>query len=314
MYTYAGAPAGLNTELTAIQVHHLMKTPTVLTRRFKKLIDEHFIADFLLTGRYQVQGGAIAYPARDLDIYPDREPEVINPGAQYPLAQMDAGQLAIAHTAKRGLGTHVSDEEIARTLVNPVDDAFSYLSNGVVKQVDGVALSTIASKVTETVDVGDLGPWTGGEAAKNVRSIVMSIQQAKAKMSDKKLGLIPDTIVLSELQYETVMAELLLAGMLPREQSNPLTAGSWPTVLGLTWLTSPHVPFTDPLLLDRTQLGGMADEKLASPEFISVTNNVELSSHRLAERDAYELRARRVTVPVVLRPDAGARITGTGLA
>lgn len=312
MYTYAGSPAGLNKDLTAVEVHHLMKSPTLLARRFKSLVDEHFIADFLLTGRYQATGGAIAYPAKDLDIYPDGAPEAINPGAQYPLVQMDAGQLAIAHTAKEGFGTHVFDEEIARTLINPVNDAFTFLVNGIVRQVDSTALAAITSKVTETQAATKA--WTGGTGDDNVRGIVTSIQAAKAKVAQKKLGLNVDTIVLSEAQYEGVMAELLLAGFLPREANNPLVEGAWPKVLGLTWVTSPHVPFTDPLLVDRAQLGGMADENIASPEFTTVDNGVELASTRITDRDGYLIRARRVTVPIVLRPDAGIRITGTDLS
>lgn len=313
MYKYAGAPAGLDTSLTAVEIHYLLKNPTILAQRFKSLVDEHFIADYLLTGRYQAVGGAIVYPDHDLDIYPEDKPEEVAPGAQYPLTQMDSGQLAISHTTKRGFGTHVTDEEISRLLLNPVNEAFTFLSNGVVRQTDEIAMSTISSKVTATF--ASSKPWTGNTAAAdNVRGIVTSIKGAAAKMRGLKLGLTPDTVVLTESQYETAMAELLLAGFLPREQDNPLLDGVWPTVMGLTWMTSPHVPFTDPLLLDRQQLGGMADETIETPEFTSVVNNVQLASERLQGRDAYELRARRVTVPVVLRPAAGVRITGTGLS
>ena len=308
MYTYSGAPAGLDASLTALQVHHLMKTPTLLARRFKSIVDEKFIADYLLTGRYKAVGGAIAYPASDLDIYPKDVPEAVAPGSQYPLTQMDSGQLAIAATLKRALATHVFDEEIARMLLNPVNDAFTFLGNAIVKAVDGAALGVIASKVTATYSTAAT-PWTGANAA---RGIVTSIRLAKAQMSALKLGLTPDTVVLTEAQFEQAMAELLLAGILPRENGNPIVSGSWPEVLGVTWTTSPNVPFTDPFLVDRTQLGGMADEDIPSPEF-SKAGNVELSSERLQGRDGYEVRTRRVTVPVVLRPSAGVRITGTGL-
>ncbi len=307
MYTYSGAPAALDTSLTALQIHHLMKSPTVLARRFRSIVDEHFIGDFLLTGRYKAVGGAIAYPASDLGIYTKDSPESVAPLSQYPLTQMDSGQLAIAQTMKRGLGTHVSDEEISRMLLSPVTDALTFLGNGVVKDVDSIALSVIASKLTNTYPSA---AWTGASA---VRGIITGIRQAKAQVSNLKLGLNVDTCVLQEGQFETVMAELLLAGMLPRENGNPLLSGVWPTVLGITWVTSPNVPFTDPLLVDRQQLGGMADEDIVSPEFNRVVNNVELASERLATRDGYEVRARRVVVPIVTRPSAGVRITGTGL-
>lgn len=309
MYTYSGAPAGLDTNLTALQVHHLMKTPTLLARRFKSIVDEKFIADYLLTGRYRAVGGAIAYPAADLDIYPKDQPEAVGPLSQYPLTQMDSGQLAIAQTLKRALATQVSDEEISRMLLNPVNDAFAFLGNAVVRAVDSIALGVIASKVTATYSTSGT-PWTGASAA---RGIVTSIRLAKAQMVALKLGLSPDTVVLTESQFEIAMAELLLAGILPRENGNPVVTGEWPTVLGLTWTTSPNVPFTDPLIVDRDQLGGMADEDIVSPEFTRAVGNVELASERIQGRDGYEVRVRRVTVPIVTRPSAGVRITGTGV-
>ncbi len=309
MYTYSGTPAVLDTSLTALQVHHLMKTPSLLARRFKDLVDEKFIGDYLLTGRYKVVGGAIAYPLNDLDIYPKDVPEIVAPGSQYPLTQMDSGQLALVQTAKRGIATHVFDEEIARMLLNPVNDALTFLGNAVIKQTDGIALSVIASKVTATYSTAAL-PWTGATA---VRGIVTSVRLAKAQMANLKLGLSATDIVLNEAQFEQAMAELLLAGILPRENGNPAVTGEWPTVLGVTWTTSPNTPFTDPLLIDRDRLGGMADEDIPSPEFTRAAGDVEVASERLQGRDGYEVRSRRVNVPVVTRPAAGIRITGTGL-
>jgi hypothetical protein len=71
---------------------------------------------------------------------------------------------------------------------------------------------------------------------------------------------------------------------------------------------------SNPLFVDREQLGGMADEDLGSPEFSSASAfNVEVSSIRKGDLDKYVLRARRVVVPVVTEPLAGVTITGTTL-
>ena len=78
-------------------------------------------------------------------------------------------------------------------------------------------------------------------------------------------------------------------------------------------MTSPYVTVTDPWLIDRVALGGMADENLSSPGYATAAGtNVEAFTNRHKD-DKYEVRARRVTVPVVLEPLAGVRITGTGL-
>ena len=58
----------------------------------------------------------------------------------------------------------------------------------------------------------------------------------------------------------------------------------------------------------------MADEKISSPGYTSSAGiGVETKAIRKDEFDRYDVRARRVTVPVVLEPNAGLRITGTGV-
>jgi hypothetical protein len=54
----------------------------------------------------------------------------------------------------------------------------------------------------------------------------------------------------------------------------------------------------------------MADEKLGGPGYVGALAGVETKSLRDDKRDAYDLRARRVTVPVVLAPNAARMITG----
>ena len=302
-YTYSGTPAGLDTSLTAVQTHNLMKQPALLARYMRSILDEKFLGDYLLAGRYAAEGGAIAYPAGVGGLYPKDDPEVVGMGSQYPLTQMDAGQLALAKTLKRGLATHVWDEEISRMRMNAVSEATSTLQNGMIKAHDGLSLGVIASRVTATY---------ASQAWTSAAGIVNGIMLAKAQLSNLKTGVTGTTLVLREDQYQRVMAVLLLAGLLPRETVNPINTGMWPQILGVEWVTSPNVPFADPLLVDREKLGGIATESIVSPEY-SRAGDYELASERLQGRDGYELRIRRVAVPIVLRPDAGVRITGTGL-
>ena len=302
-YTYSGTPAGLDTSLTALQVHSLMKSPTLLARYMRSILDEHFLGDYLLTGRYVAEGGAIVYPSGAEGLYPKDDPEPVGPGSQYPLTQMDAGTLAIAKTVKRGIGTHLWDEEISRMRMNAVSDATNMLQNGMIRLHDSLSLGVITSKVTATY---------ASAAWSTAAGIVNGVQLAKAQLSAQKLGVQGTTVVLKEDQFEKTMAVLLLAGLLPREQVNPINTGTWPQVLGVEWVKSPNVPFSDPMLVDRDKLGGIAIERIDSPEY-SRAGDFEVASDRLQGRDGYEVRVRRISVPIVTRPEAGVRITGTGL-
>lgn len=305
-YTYPVArPEG---SLTTEEIHLLLSRPGVIAKRVRSLLDQRFIADFLLTGRFEARGGGIFYETGE-EIFAADDPEAVAPGGEYPKTVLSRGELAAAKTTKWGLDTEITDEAIARLGQNTVDRALTRLANSIVRHVDSVALAVIASKVTSTFASSS---WS------NVDAIIASLLSAKAQRADTGEGIDLDTVVLSGEDYATIMGRFLNAGVLPREAGNPIVSGSLPQqILGFTWVTSPHVPSTDPILLDREQLGGMADEDLGSPGYASAAGvGVETKSWRLqgdSDRDGYGLRARRVTVPVVLESLAGVRITGTGL-
>jgi hypothetical protein len=158
--------------------------------------------------------------------------------------------------------------------------------------------------------------WTGGtDLNARVAAVVGTLLAAKANREELAAGIDVDTIALTGAQYAKVMALFASAGVLPREDGNVIVNGALPVnLLGFTWVTSPFIVGSDPLLLDRDQLGGMADEDLQSPGYSrDAAIGVETFTERISERDAYVARARRVTVPVVLEPKAGLRVTGTGL-
>lgn len=289
--------------LTTEQIHQLLSNQSVVARRVRTLAAQKFISDALLTGRYRVENGAVLYETGD-PVFLDDDPESIAPGGEYPMSQPTLGDLAAARTDKWGRDVPVTDESIKRRGINVVDTAFSQLVNRMVKFVDQAALGVIASKVTATYASA---AWTTGEA------IALAVESAKAVGEESGEGHTFDTIVLRPTQYAKVMSAFLASGLLPREAANPVVSGTWPSVLDVTWLRSPNVPTTNPLLLDTAELGGMADEQLGGPGYARVLNGIETKSIRQEETDGYRLRARRVTVPVVADPTAGVVITGTGL-
>lgn len=308
MYTYPAPPATVTQDGTAIEVHQFLKSPTLIARRLRTLLEQRFIADFLLSGRFTAVGGAILYETGET-IFSVDDPEAVAPGAEYPMTVLTAGELAAAKTVKWGRDTEVTDEAIARLRMNPVERALQKLVNGTVRHVDSVALGVIASKITQTRAAGAV--WTTSGA-----QIIEDVLSAKAQVEEANVGegYDLDVVVLKPLQYAKVMAEFIASGLMPREGDNPLTTGAFPNLLGLTWTTSPHVPVTDPLLVDSDQLGGMADEEIGGPGYTRANGvGAEVKSIRVDENDKYRLRARRVTVPVVLEPNAGIRITGTGV-
>lgn len=306
-YTYPVARA--EGQLTAQQIHLLLSRPTLVAKRIAELVDQKFIADFLLSGRFSATGGGVFYETGE-EIFAADSPEAIAPGGEYPVTPLTRGEIAAAKTVKWGLDTEIYDEAIARLGQNTLDRALTKLANSVIRNVDSVAWAVIASKVTDTHAAA--GAWT------SVAAVVESLLAAKANREDLALGLDPDIVALSGPQYAKVMGLFVSAGVLPREQGNPIVNGTLPqSIMGFTWVTSPHITGSDPWLVDNEQLGGMADEDLQSPGYVRAgVFGIEAKTPRLTgddDRDGYRPRARRVTVPVVLEPKAGLRITGTGL-
>ncbi len=184
------------------------------------------------------------------------------------------------------------------------------LVNQNVKYVDSVSLAAIASAVTQSTATG--GAWsTGGTTAATVLNDVL---QAAANIRALNQGYEPDTVVVNDLDLAFAMAKFVAGGYFARESTgdNPALTGQFPVIAGLRWLATPNIIAADTaLVLDSTQLGGMADENLGGPGYSGQgPAGVEGKSIRDDEEDAWRLRVRRVTVPVVLEPAAAWKITG----
>ena len=300
-YTYPAPPASTAGDVTTI--HRFMASPPLIARRLRTLLDQRYIADALLTGRFTAQGGAISYESGE-PIGSGEDPKPIAPGGEYPLVSLGNGVLSTAKTTKWGQDALVTDEAIARQLMNPVERAFTKLTNQSVKRVDTAALSVIASAVTDTTPIG------AALASASAEQILTAFLTAKAQVVALNEGYDPDVVVLDDVSHATVLAKFIAAGYLPREAQNAVLQGEFPRLNGLTWLATPNVPIAnDGLVVDTTQLGGMADENLGGPGYTKSEGvGVETKAIREDAEDRYRVRARRVTVPVVLEAKAGRRV------
>lgn len=302
--TYPPAPPVVQGD--SVLIHRLLNDPPSIARRVRLLAAQRFIADVLLPARFTAEGGSVTWEGFE-SLYTDRVPESIRPGREYPLTSFGIGPVQVATVQKWGQDVPVTDEAIKRLKRNPVDRAFEKLVNQMVKTVDSLALSVIASQVTQATPAA--AAWTTATA----KQIFLDVAKAKQSVLDLNEGLEPDTVVVSGMAWVAAMAEFADKGYLPRDTTAPVTTGQFPVIDGMRWLTSTNLPFTSSaLVLDSNQLGGMADEDLGGPGYVSAQNGIETKSIRQDNDDEYRLRARRITVPIVIEPRAAFRITGVG--
>lgn len=306
MLTYPILPSTLTGNATIAQVLAFLKSPSLLARRFAEIIAaQNFIAHYLLTGRYKVEGGAIAYYP-DEAIKTDEGPETIAPGGEYPLVALSADQAQLIAAMKKGFGSRVTDEEVGRTKMDPVERVIAILANTMVDTFDSLATAAVASAVNSTF---------GGGSWSSAATIVANVEGAKAALIEQKKGYKATSVVMTTTQYAAIAAPLL--SILPREQGNPVMAGTWPNILGLEWVANENLPAGwVPTVVDRNNLGGIGHEDIPSPEYVGLGvangSNVEVARYR-KENDSTLIQIRKSDVPVVRNPDAAVEITGTGL-
>lgn len=303
-------PSGPTFTGDAKTIHRLLAEPATVARRVQSLANRAYVADVLLKERLEVAGGAITYESGE-PLGTTENPRAVAPGADYPLVSLTDGNPSVAKTTKWGQDVMVTDEAIKRLKISPVNRAFRRLVNQNVMYIDSVAMSAITSALTSTTPV--TASWTA--ITTDAEQILRDVLFAVARKQKLELGISPDTVALDPLIYAAVKAKFMAAGYLPREAGNPLTGGDWFNVENLTWVPTPHGINGSVVVADTDLLGGMADEDLDSPGYAQARPEdgsapVEVKTIRDDDNDRYKLRARRVTVPVILEPLAGEVLTG----
>lgn len=306
--SYPAGPPTLAGDLETIS--RFLANPALIQRRLRTYRDLRFVSDQLLTQRFRTSGGAVLYEQSEPFIT-DRAVTAVSAGSEYPSANLPTGTAAIASVSKWGQKVGITDEEITRNVYGgaAVDRALRKVVNSIIKTVDGVTMSAIASAVTNTFDVtaGGGTAWTGASP-----TILRDILEAKAVVVGQNLGYMPDTLALNDTAYAIVMSDEKITNALRREtMDSPVYTGEAEVIAGLRIVVSPSI--TTPIVLDSAQLGGMADEQESSPGYALSDLQVQVKSIRVDGADKWDLQGRRLTVPVVQEPGAAVELTNTGV-
>lgn len=298
----AGAPVLTGDSLA---ISRFLQSPTAIQRRLRDYHDLRFVADQILTQRFRSSGGAVLYELTEPFIT-DRTVEAVSAGSEYPFANLPTGTAALAAVSKWGQKARLTDEEISRNQYAgaAVDRTMRKVLNSIISQVDSITMSAVGSALADTAT---LGKWDAGTP-----KILNDILNAKRIINARNLGYDPDTIVVSDLGYMSMMVDTVISNLWRRETTdNPVYTGSVQQIAGMNIVVTPNLPVaTSCFVLDSKALGGMADEVDGAPGYSVSDLAVQIKSIRLDENDAWDLQARRKTVPVVQEPGAGQEITG----
>lgn len=284
-----------------VTTSRFLNTPSLVARRAQELTQNRFIADVILSGRTDVSGGAITYEV-DEDFYTVRPITSVSPGGEYDLTTITNGTPQIVKVTKWGQDTLVTDEAIKRQNFAAVEKGLTKLANTVVKHVDSVSLSLIASTVSATQAAS--ASWSA-EGAR----ILQDIMLAKAKVTALNKGYDPNVLVIDDTTWAYLASNDKIQVARAREDtSNTVYSGLFGSIAGMQILPTSNLPGGNGAwLIDTNALGGIADEDLGGGY---EGDNVQTKSIREDLNDRWRLRARRVCVPYVTDPGAAIKITG----
>jgi hypothetical protein len=313
-HIYPPAPPTLSGDILTIS--RFLNSPALVQRRLRTIAEARFLADSILTGRYETSGGALLYEQTE-SIYTAKPPEAVNAGAEYPRSPAAPGPAALAGVTKWGQDVPITDEHIHRYGRRAIDIALLKITNYLVKQVDTTCMTLIGAAVPAGNQIAATG--TGWTATDNSENILLDLLTGKAKIASYDQGYSADTVISTDIGIARIMADKNIIAGLAREAGGgnaTVTArGDVPMIGGLRLLATNNIPALSTykaFILDSTMLGGLAYERLESPEYSGdPANGVESWTRRdPAANDQWLVRGRRPVVPIVQEPQAIVAITG----
>ena len=309
--SYPPAAPTIDQSSQLVEIHQFLRSPNRISRRLRTIADSRFVADRILTRRLRTSGGAVLYETGE-SVYNSREIEAVAPGAEYPRDTPSTPTANLAAVSKWGQAVFLSDETLKRSvrMGDEVDIALRKVVNTVVRKIDRLATAAVASAVTASHAA--VAPWDSSNA-----DMYLDIELAAAAIVDQNEGYNPDTILMSTANYARLAANEKVANLRRRETTdNPVYGARIEQIGNYTIISTAvaNLPSNDVWIFDSQQLGGMADEAEVDPGYATSENGTQVQTMRIPQRDGWDLWGRRITVPVVLEPAAGIRITGTASA
>jgi hypothetical protein len=302
-------PAAPTLSGDTLTISRFLNAPAAVQRRLRTLTENRFIADRLLSGRFQVSGGSILYEQSE-SIYTAKAPEAVAPGSEYPRSAAAPGTAALAAVTKWGQDVPVTDEQVGRFGGRAVEVALIKIANYIVKQVDSVALAVIAASITSNTAAATAA-WSAGTA-----DPLLDLMLAAAAIRALDQGYDPDVAAMSDVSFARMIANSKIIAGLTRESNDTPTArgiAAVQEIAGLTPLPTNNLPVAGTVfVMDSSMAGGLGYERIPSPEYQGdPANGVETWSRRdPAASDKWLVRGRRPIVPIVQEPGAIYKITG----
>jgi hypothetical protein len=146
----------------SVTVDMMLNQPTRVTRAVNDISLQNFWADRLFTIPGGVSGGTVLYDVlTSNDLYPTRDVQNVEPGAEFPILTMDRPTPQVAQVEKFGGKFFVTDEAKDRNDLTQVRNGTRKIANAVNKGVHTRAVNVIdAAATTYSRTLAAANTWT----------------------------------------------------------------------------------------------------------------------------------------------------------
>jgi len=146
-------------------VDFLTKDPSRVTRAIAQLALQKFFVDKVFAPSGTITGGAVLYEqATENDLYPNRDVQKVEAGAEFPIVSFDRSAPRTAQVEKFGGKFAVTDEARRRNEVGRVNRAISQLANTIQRKTQAVAVAVLDAAVAEHSRTASGTSWLDASA------------------------------------------------------------------------------------------------------------------------------------------------------
>lgn len=284
-------------EKIQVNVKDFLDNPTRVERQLESRVRDKTIADYAFSQGDAHNGAVIYDEVIGFPDDPERDVEVIAPGAEFPIIGVSDQESKTAKVDKYGGSAELTFEAIRRNDNDTLAKRLDIVSNRIIKRVDQVAVKALTSnqninKLVLNVD------WT-----LTTSDPIADLFAAKGLINDNEMGYEADLVLINPLD-----AQLYLLGrkdireQLPRESKelNPVLSGDLQGLVNLEWIKSTAIPRGTIYTLHRNVSGSVRDEE----------GGVKSLTYDEPGRHVKVIQGWRSIVPIITDPKSVTMITG----
>lgn len=285
-------------EVVNYNVRDFLTNPSRVTRQVERLVGlGGTIADYAMSQGDARQGAVVYDQVTGATITPEREVEVIAPGAEFPEVVDYTLEEKLARVDTYGGKVELTRQAIRRNDTNEVSRKLTLLSNLVRKRVNAVTLHAVTTN--PLINRADLATDWADPATDPVGDILVSL----GIINDNELGYQADLALVHPLDAaEFFLGRKDVREQLPRENAalNPVLAADLGRVAGVEWIKNSTVPRGKLYLLQRGISGSIRDEE----------GGIQTNTFYDNNRHVQILQSWRSIVPIITDPKSIVEISG----